>query len=180
MQKEWNDDITKRYNHRSLLDFIARSETYTEAINYKDFLKSEYNDFYSLKTSYSFIKDKDGNITKHIKKGDTKKILIPKHCVNEDGAIRIGFIMDLMKTEGIYIPHIEMSALHMKAKDLMEIDYTLDNINLFNEKKPNSYTKEDIGRLLDQREAIINILENLIAFPKTQLEDDNNERKESN
>lgn len=180
MQKEWNDDITKRYNHRSLLDFIARSETYTEAIDYRDFLKSEYNDFYSLKTSYSFIKDKDGNITKHITKGDTKKILIPKHCVNEDGAIRIGFIMDLMKTEGIYIPHVEMAALHMKAKDLMEIDYTLDNINLFNEKKPNSYTKEDIGRLLDQREAIINILENVIAFPKKQLEDDNEEQNENN
>ena len=61
----------------------------------------------------------------------------------------------------------------------MEIDYTLDNINLYNKKKPNSYTKEDIGRLLDQRESILNALENLIELPQKQLEEDNNGRKEN-
>lgn len=179
MQKEWNDDITKRYNHRSLLDFIARSMTYTQVIDYRQFLTPEYNDFYSLNTSY-YVNDKDNSAFKSImKKDESKKILIPKHCITEDGAIRMGFIVDLMNTEGAYIPHVKVAGLHLKTRELMEIDYTLDNINLYNKKKPNSYTKEDIGRLLDQRESILNALENLIELPQKQLEDDNNERKEN-
>lgn len=180
MQKEWNDDITKRYSHRSLLDFIARSMTYTQVIDYRQFLKPEYNDFYSLNTSY-YVNEKDNNAFKSIMKKDKpKKVLIPKHCITEDGAIRMGFIVDLMTTEGTYIPHVKVAGLHLKTRELMEIDYTLDNINLYNKKKPNSYTKEDIGRLLDQREAILNALENLIEQPQRQLEEDNNERKENN
>ena len=93
MQKEWNDDITRRYNHRSLLDFIARSMTYTQVIDYKQFLKPEYNDFYSLYSSY-YIDSKDNNAFKNIiKKDESKKILIPKHCITDDGAIRMGFIV---------------------------------------------------------------------------------------
>lgn len=188
MNKEWNNDITKRYTHRSLLDFIARSMTYTEVIDYREFLKPEFNDFYSLKTSYSIAKSKAAVVDAvnqkpkrllipNIVKGEPKKVLIPKHCINDDGAIRIGFIMDLITTENTYIPHVKLDALLLKTKDLMEIDYTLDSINLYNEKKPNSYTKEDIGRLLDQRESILNELNILIETPLKQLQEDNNERE---
>lgn len=167
MLEKWNDDINKRYTNHSFLDFLVRSMTYTSLIDYKEFLKPEYDGFHSLQTSYS----KDNNDI--IAKGKMETILVPNHCISDDGAIKMGFIYDLLSTRNIYIPHVDVIAIHLQAKDLLAIDYTIDNMNIFNKKSPNSYTQVDIGRMLDKRNEILQIMKNLITKPYEMLKEDN-------
>lgn len=167
MLDKWNDNIEKRYTHHSILDFIVRSMTYTSLIDYKEFLKPEYDSFHSLQTSHH--RNKDGTLCK----GNMETILIPNHCINDDGSLKMGFIYDLLSTRNIYIPHVDVIAIHLQAKELLAIDYTIDNMNIFNKKNPNSYTQVDIGRMLDKRNEILQIMKNLITKPYEMLKEDN-------
>lgn len=172
MLDKWNDDINKRYTNHSILDFIVRSMTYTSLIDYTEFLKPEYDGFHSLQTSHH--RNKNGVLVK----GTMETILIPNHCINEDESvkmrsIKMGFIYDLLSTRNIYIPHVDVIAIHLQTKDLLAIDYTIDNMNIFNKKSPNSYTQVDIGRMLDKRNEILQIMKNLITKPYEMLKEDN-------
>lgn len=167
MLDKWNDDINKRYTNHSILDFVVRSMTYTSLIDYKEFLKPEYDGFHSLQTSHH--RNKEGVLVK----GAMETILIPNHCISEDGSIKMGFIYDLLSTRNIYIPHVDVIAIHLQAKDLLAIDYNIDNMNIFNKKNPNSYTQEDIGRMLDNRNKILQTMQNLITKPYDMLKEDN-------
>lgn len=167
MLDKWNDDIEKRYTHHSILDFIVRSMTYTSLIDYTEFLKPEYDGFHSLQTSHH--RNKDGVLVK----GTMETILIPNHCISNDGSLKMGFIYDLLSTRNIYIPHVDIIAIYLQTKELLSVDYNIDNMNIFNAKKPNSYTQEDIGRMLDRRNEVLQIMHGLIIKPYEMLKEDN-------
>ena len=116
MLEKWNDDINKRYTNHSFLDFLVRSMTYTALIDYKEFLKPEYDGFHSLQTSYH--RDNNGIIAK----GKMETILVPNHCISDDGAIKMGFIYDLLSTKNIYVPHVDIAAIQSQIKKLLEVD----------------------------------------------------------
>lgn len=167
MLEKWNDDINKRYTNHSFLDFLVRSMTYTSLIDYKEFLKPEYDGFHSLQTSYH--KDANGIIAN----GKMETILVPNHCISDDGAIKMGFIYDLLSTKNIYVPHVDIATIQSQIRKLLEIDYTIDNMNIFNAKSPNSYTQEDIGRMLDTRNEILQTMNHLTKEPYDRLKEDN-------